>query len=133
MPKTARELPREVDAEGAHLLLTRDNYTYIDVREPDEHEEGRPAGAVNVPFAGDEVSFVARMQARFAPDAKLVVGCQSGRRSRRAVSALRTAGFTDVVDCRTGWDGSRGVFGELREPGWKRMGLPTESGSPTRS
>ncbi len=133
MSKSVRELICEVDAEGAHLLVVRDNYTYIDVREADEHEEGRPAGALNVPLAGDEAAFVERMQARFATDAKLIVGCQSGRRSKRAASALRAAGFTNVVDSRTGWDGSRGVFGELREPGWRRMGLPTESGSPTRS
>ncbi|HEX7665137.1 MAG TPA: rhodanese-like domain-containing protein [Polyangiaceae bacterium] len=133
MPESTQNHSNDVDAEGAHLLVMNEQYTYVDVREPDEFEEGRPASAINVPLAGDPSSFVERMKTRFASDAKVVVGCQSGKRSRRAVSALRDAGFTSVVECRTGWDGIRGAFGELREPGWKRVGLPTESGSPTRS
>jgi hypothetical protein len=36
------------------------------------------------------------------------------------------AGFTRVLDQRAGWDGKRGPFGEISEPGWSRAGLPTE-------
>lgn len=117
-----------------YALLTRAEYTYIDVRDADEFDEGRPAGAINFPFsASASASFVAAMRDRFSCDAKLVVGCNSGKRSLLAARALIENGFADVVECRTGWDGTRGVFGELIEPGWRRVGLPTESGSPTRS
>ncbi len=114
-------------------LISCAEYTYIDIRDVDEFEEGRPAGAIHFSFSAmDAASFVAAIRARFSVDSKLVVGCNSGKRSQLAARALAESGFTCVLECRTGWDGSRGVFGELIEPGWRRSGLPTESGSPTR-
>jgi rhodanese-related sulfurtransferase len=125
----ARLAPADV-----YVLLTRAEYTYIDVRDADEFDDGRPAGAINFPFsASTSASFVEAMRNRFSSDAKLVVGCNSGKRSLLAARALFENGFTSVIECRTGWDGTRGVFGELIEPGWRRVGLPTENGSPTRS
>lgn len=110
-------------------LLTRAEYTYIDVRESDEFEEGRPAGAINFPFsASTPAAFVEKIRERFSSASKLIIGCNSGKRSQLAARALVENGFTDVLECRTGFDGSRGVFGELIEPGWRRVGLPTENG-----
>lgn len=120
---------RRVDARHAHALISCGKYIYVDVRDRDEFEEGRPAGAVNVPLDDESGEpFASRMEKRFGKSAPVVVGCRSGKRSARAVAELDAAGFTDVVECRTGFDGTRGVFGELREPGWKREGLPTERG-----
>jgi rhodanese-related sulfurtransferase len=117
-----------------YFLLTHAGYTYIDVRDADEFEEGRPAGALNFPFsANDCARFVDAIRCRFQADSKLVVGCNSGKRSRLAARALVENGFRSIAECRTGWDGTRGIFGELIEPGWRRTGLPTENGSPTRS
>ena len=117
-----------------YVLLTRAGYTYIDVRDADEFEEGRPAGALNFPFATNEPArFVDAIRSRFHANSKLVVGCNSGKRSKLAAQALVENGFQSIVLCRTGWDGTRGIFGELIEPGWRRTGLPTENGSPTRS
>ena len=112
-------------------------YTYVDVRTVEEFADGHPAGAVNVPIAlsgpggmeGNE-SFVSVMKAAFATDAKIVVGCKAGGRSLRAAQILLGEGFTNVVDQRAGWDGARTAFGQL-EPGWSRVGLPTEAGQPT--
>jgi rhodanese-related sulfurtransferase len=124
LPSQGRLAPTDV-----YDLLTRAEYTYIDVRDPDEFEEGRPAGAINVPFSSSALaSFVEKIRGRFSPASKLVVGCNSGKRSQLAARALLENGFTCVVECRTGFDGSRGVFGELIEPGWRRVGLPTENG-----
>ncbi|MEO8878297.1 MAG: rhodanese-like domain-containing protein [Polyangiaceae bacterium] len=124
----------QVDAEGAYDLVRRQRYIYVDVRESDAFDDGRPAGAVSIPFSAEAVDeFVAAARARFELDAKLVVGCNSGKRSPIATHALIAAGFVDVIENRTGWDGTRGPFGELREPGWRRAGFPTESGSPTHS
>jgi rhodanese-related sulfurtransferase len=128
------ESPLQIGPEATQRLLLREGYAYLDVREPDAFEEGRPAGAINIAFSTDgEAHFVDAVRSRFEVNAKLVVGCNSGKRSKLAVSALVRAGFIDVVECRTGWDGTRGPFGELREPGWRRTGLPTERGLPTRS
>ena len=115
--------PKKVSPAEAHAMMG-EGYTYVDVRTPAEFAEGRPAGAVNVPLAAD---FVAQMSARFAKDAKLVVGCKSGGRSARAAAALAQAGYTDVLDQRAGFDGARNPFGQLTEPGWSRAGLPVET------
>jgi rhodanese-related sulfurtransferase len=111
-------------------------WTYVDVRTVEEFEDGHPQGAVNVPIAlsgpgGMEPNpdFVRVMKAAFAADAKLVVGCKAGGRSMRAAQILLGEGFTNIVDQRAGWDGARNNFGQL-EPGWSRVGLPTETGTP---
>jgi rhodanese-related sulfurtransferase len=70
------------------------------------------------------------MKKLFATDAKLVVGCKAGGRSRRAAEALTAAGFTNVVDQKAGWDGVRDAFGALKEPGWSPSNLPSETSTP---
>src|SRR5262245_19845559 len=102
-----------------------EGYTYIDVRSAAAFAAGRPAGARNVPYGPD---FAARVGESFSKDSPLVIGCRSGVTSVRAAHALLGAGFTRVVEQRAGWDGSRGTFGELLEPGWSRSSLPTEVG-----
>lgn len=105
----------------AHAKMKDDGFTYVDVRTEDEFAAGHPTDAINVPFDPD---FVATMSKRFAKDAPLIVGCKMGGRSARAAAALVEAGFTRVLDQRAGFDGTRGTFGELVEPGWSRCGLP---------
>lgn len=113
------------------LALLGEGYTYVDVRTESEFAEGHPEGAVNVPWNVDgpidpvkNEAFLPTMEARFAKDAKIVVGCKAGARSAAASEALVAAGFTRIVDQRAGWDGRRGTFGEIVEPGWRRAGLP---------
>jgi len=108
-----------------------EGFTYVDVRTPDEFAEGHPALAVNVPSmragAGGmepDPDFLPTMERRFARDAALIVGCKMGGRSARARELLVAAGFTRVLDQRAGWDGTRGSFGEIVEPGWSRTDLP---------
>jgi rhodanese-related sulfurtransferase len=107
----------------AHDKMTREGYAYVDVRTPEEFAAGRPAGAINIPI-GD--GFVEAVLSRFAKDAPLVLGCRTGNRSLRAANMLLAAGFTRVLEQRAGFDGARGPFGEISEPGRKQQGLPTE-------
>ena len=113
------------------LDLMNAGYMYLDVRTPAEFAEGHPKGAINVPLhvrgEGTEIErpeFVAEVCEKFPSDAKIVVGCRSGNRSRRAYDLLSVLGFGDVKEQRAGFDGVRGPFGEVTEPGWKRLGLP---------
>ncbi len=127
-----RKSPQEVDA------LVRDHgYVHVDVRTEAEWSAGHPAGALNVPsmLAGpsgmvENPDFVPVMTALFAKDARLVLGCKTGRRSLNAARALLAAGFTDVVDQRAGFEGARDPFGKVVEPGWAAAGLPTEKETP---
>lgn len=118
-----------ISPEEAFAKMQDEGFTYVDVRTADEFVDGHPRGAVNVPV-GD--GFVDAMRARFASDTPLIVGCKAGGRSARAQSALLGAGFTRVLDQGAGWDGTRGAFGEIREPGWSRVGLPCEPAESAR-
>jgi rhodanese-related sulfurtransferase len=131
MTEIKRISPREASEKLA------EGWTYVDVRTIEEFEAGHPAGAVNVPLMHGgsggmtpNSDFLAVMQGAFSPDAKIVVGCKAGGRSLRAAQALATAGFTNIVDQRAGWEGARGPFGQLTEPGWAPEGLPTSKGRP---
>lgn len=114
-----------------------ESFIYVDVRTEDEFAAGHPEGAFNVPVMNAGASgmepnpdFVSVMERSFVKDAALIVGCKMGGRSARAARALIEAGFTRVLDQRAGWDGTKGPFGELLEPGWSRVSLPTETGHP---
>jgi rhodanese-related sulfurtransferase len=132
------EVPRISPAE-AHAKMNDEGFTYVDVRTEEEFVAGHPERAVNVPWlvpgapgaAGmvPNPEFLPVMERAFAKDAPLIVGCKAGARSARAAQALVDAGFSRVVDQRAGWDGARGAFGELTEPGWSRAALPTAAGS----
>lgn len=98
-----------------------EGFVYVDVRTAAELVAGFPEGARHVPL---DDAFVATMQATFARDQKLVVGCAAGVRSLRAVAQLVDAGFTHVVDQRAGFLGVKDAFGRTLEPGWSACGLP---------
>jgi len=122
---------RRVSPAEAHDLV-QGGHVYVDVRSEPEFADGHPEGAINVPWMRMGPSgmipnegFLATMRARFAKDAPIVVGCKAGGRSLRAAQALVDDGYTAVVDQRAGWDGARDAFGQITEPGWSRVGLPT--------
>lgn len=64
----------------------------LDVRSPKEYKSGHIPGSHNVPLQviGDVADLAANK------DAKLFVYCQSGARSRQAVSALKSMGYANV-------------------------------------
>src|SRR6185369_17046470 len=99
MSQPAAPVVRITPAE-AHNKMIHDGFTYVDVRTPEEFAEGRPAGAINVPF---DDAFVDAMEKAFPKDARLIIGCQAGRQSLRAARALVTVGFTHVVEQRAGF------------------------------
>jgi rhodanese-related sulfurtransferase len=130
------DIERVSPEEARDLLESASGYTYVDVRSEPEFDRGHPPGALNVPFMCrgpvglvPNTEFVSVMLAAFERNARLLLGCQSGNRSRKAVAALAAAGFTELRELRTGWDGSRDAFGRL-EPGWSKVGLPVETGFP---
>jgi rhodanese-related sulfurtransferase len=124
MSKTAT--PGEVKA------LLAEGYVYVDVRTEAEFAAGHPEGAINVPVSFKGVAnpdFVPVLERALGKDSKIVLGCQSGPRSRRAAGALEAAGFTDIVEMPAGIAGSRDEFGRPLA-GWVACGLPMEAGAP---
>jgi rhodanese-related sulfurtransferase len=124
--------PRITPLEAARHLR-EDGYAYLDVRTVEEFELGHPSGAFNVPWllkrgdAQPNPHFVQVVQAKFPLQRGLVVGCQSGNRSRGATAALIAGGYEHVLEQRAGYGGEKDAFGKLVEPGWERAGLPTET------
>ena len=123
---------QRISPQDAQRLILTQGYTYVDVRSIPEYEAGHPCGAVNVPLlhrgpAGmtPNPDFLGVVEGAFAKDAKLVVGCQGGGRSQRAADALIRAGYTQVVEQRAGFGGSRDPV----EAGWQSAGLPVEAGA----
>jgi len=110
--------------EAAEKLA--EGWVYVDVRDELDFEEGHPRGAINVPYTRHEERFVEQVRARTGAK-KLVLGCKSGIVSVHAAEMLARAGY-EVVEQRAGFDGSRGTFGQLEEPGWARLGLPIDTG-----
>jgi rhodanese-related sulfurtransferase len=114
----------------------REGFVYVDVRNEMEFERGHPEGAYNVPLVvqtdfGPEPNelFVETVAKHFALEAKLIIACAAGNRSAKAMLILGDAGFTNLVEQKAGFNGSRDPFGR-KIPGWRELGLPVETGQP---
>jgi rhodanese-related sulfurtransferase len=119
---------RVTTAEAAQLLQAR-SHAYLDVRSEQEFELGHVPNAVNIPWriglaGGPNPDFLRHVSARFPRHQPLVVGCQSGQRSRLACELLWQQGFETVLEHAAGIAGLRDAFGQLIETGWERAGLP---------
>lgn len=98
---------REVDTAGAQALIDNDNAIVLDVREPDEFEQGALAGAIHIPRGHLEAQIENRVTDH---DAKVVVYCAGGVRSAFAAKTLGELGYTDVVSMDGG-------FGKWKDDG----------------
>ena len=124
---------KEITPQQAHDTLSADpTVVYIDVRSEREFANGHPAGAVNIPVAFPDpargmmanADFVKVVQANFAHDKKIIVGCQAGPRSTRAAGMLLEAGYQDISNLLGGFGGMRDQMGTVIAPGWSASGLP---------
>jgi len=127
----------DISATDANALLAADDsITYLDVRTVGEFSESHPKGASNIPIfvANDagaferNVDFLSVVGKNFDKSAKIIVGCRSGSRSKKAQRAMIDAGFTNVVNMLGGFFGKRSVVGKTIIEGWSQLDLPTESG-----
>jgi rhodanese-related sulfurtransferase len=131
----------QIDPKRAHLLM-QSGHTYLDVRTIEEYAAGHPAGAVNIPaFVRDSFGqmilspdFLPVVQANFAPEAPLALGCMSGHRSMRACELLARAGYSNLANVAGSFGGAKDPFGRVLAPGWVQEGLPVETeGTPGAS
>jgi rhodanese-related sulfurtransferase len=125
---------KSVSPSEAQALLA-EGAVYVDVRSEPEFEAGHPPGALNIPLLHAGIGgmtpnpeFAEVMQRCFGRGEQLIMGCRSGQRSLRAGEMLVAAGYLDVSNLFTGWEGSRDAFGQMT-PGWRLAGLPVEAGS----
>jgi len=90
---------REVDPREVAARL--DHYTLLDVREPDEYEQGALPGAVHVPRGQLEFAIESRLADKGAP---IAVYCAGGTRSAFAAKTLQDLGYGDVASIAGGFN-----------------------------
>jgi molybdopterin/thiamine biosynthesis adenylyltransferase/rhodanese-related sulfurtransferase len=92
---------REVDTSGAAEEMVRPDTVTLDVREPDEYEQGALSGAVHIARGHLESQIEAKV-----PDhsAHIVIYCAGGNRSAFAADTLTQLGYTDVASMTGGFN-----------------------------
>jgi len=92
---------REVDTAEADELRRRPGAVVLDVREPDEYEQGAIPGAVHIPRGTLESTVENRITDKSAP---VIIHCASGVRSAFAAKTLSEMGYQDVVSVTGGFN-----------------------------
>ena len=95
----AKQAVREVEPSDVAARL--DYYRTLDVREPDEYEQGAVPGAVHIPRGTLEFAVESRLTDKHAP---IAVYCAGGVRSAFAAKTLQDLGYTDVVSVIGGFN-----------------------------
>jgi rhodanese-related sulfurtransferase len=100
-----------VSATQATQLINREDALVVDVREPGEYAAGHILGAKNIPLerATAGAGEIAKKKSR-----PLIVYCETGDRSAKALAALKAQGFTRAFNLSGGING------------WRQAGLPVE-------
>ena len=91
---------RETDPAGAEEMLA-EGAVLLDVREPDEYEQGAIPGSVHIPRGNLEPNVENRLSDK---DARVVVMCAGGVRSAFAAQTLQEMGYGDVVSMDGGFN-----------------------------
>jgi rhodanese-related sulfurtransferase len=102
-----------VDPATAVQLMNREKAVVVDVCETDEFVAGHVAGSKNVPLADLEKKLAGVVKNKTLP---LILVCQSGARSSRAVAVAKQLGFEQA----------QSLAGGLAA--WRAANLPVERG-----
>jgi molybdopterin/thiamine biosynthesis adenylyltransferase/rhodanese-related sulfurtransferase len=98
--KATKAQIREVDTAEAEALVAQ-GAVLLDVREPDEYEQGAIPGSVHIPRGHLESQIENRVPEH---DRTLVVMCAGGTRSAFAAKTLGELGYSDVVSVEGGFN-----------------------------
>ena len=92
---------REVDTAAAEQAVAEPGAVALDVREPEEYDQGALPGAVHIPRGHLESQIENRVADHDTP---LVVYCAGGTRSAFAADTLAQLGYTNVVSVVGGFN-----------------------------
>ena len=90
----------EVLEKQQYLALVKKGYAVIDVRTPEEYEEGHIGGAKNINVKSE--AFVTEIE-KFSKSDTILVYCRSGRRSLYAAQVMVSFGFQKIYDLEGGF------------------------------
>ncbi|MFM7525504.1 MAG: molybdopterin-synthase adenylyltransferase MoeB [Actinomycetota bacterium] len=97
----------EIDTAGAADRIARGGVAVLDVREPDEYEQGALADVVHIPRGHLEAQVESRLIDKQTP---VIVYCAGGVRSAFAAKTLQELGYASVVSMAGG-------FGKWKDEG----------------
>ncbi|MEY4166175.1 MAG: putative molybdopterin synthase sulfurylase MoeB [Actinomycetota bacterium] len=102
----------EIDTSAAADTLSAGGVSLLDVREPDEYDQGAIPGAVHIPRGHLEAQVEAKLSDKSQP---VVVYCAGGVRSAFAADTLQALGYTNVLSMAGG-------FGKWKDEGrpWRK-------------
>ena len=86
---------RITSGEARLLMESGEPYILLDVRTEAEFERSHIPGAILFPYTEISQGALAELQ---DPEARILLYCQTGRRSQSAAEALSALGFTHVYD-----------------------------------
>lgn len=90
----------EIETDAMPALLA-DGATVLDVREPQEYEQGAISGSIHIARGNLESQIEARITDK---DKRIAVVCASGVRSAFAAKTLAELGYRDVVSMKGGFN-----------------------------
>ena len=134
MLAAAKAEVREIEPVEAEATIAAGPAVVLDVREPDEYEQGALPDAVHIPRGTLETSIEGRI-----PDksSKVVVYCAGGTRSAFAAKTMQELGYTDVLSVIGGfnrwkdegrtWSAPRSLTPEQRNRYQRHLLLPEVS------
>jgi len=99
--QTKAEIREITPAEADTRRVSESGTVFLDVREPDEFDQGAIPGAVFIPRGHLEAQVEGRIPDR---DTSVVVFCAGGVRSAFATKTLGELGYTDVVSMAGGFN-----------------------------
>jgi rhodanese-related sulfurtransferase len=102
-----------LDPTGAVMLINREKAVVVDVCEPAEFAAGHVGGAKNIPLNQLEAKLAGTVKNKALP---LILVCQSGARSNRAVAIAK----------KLGYEQAQSLGGGLAS--WRAANLPVEKG-----
>lgn len=99
----AKENVKESPCSEIHEKLKASGSLLIDVREPDEYNQGHIAGAINIPrgLLEFKISNEPALQELNRP---IIVYCKTSGRAALAAVAMQTMGFRSVTSLAGGYD-----------------------------
>jgi len=100
-----------LEPAAAVQLINREKAVVVDVCQPDEFAQGHIVGSRNIPLADLEAKLAGTVKNKSLP---LILVCQSGMRSGRAVAIAKKLGFEQA----------QSLAGGLQA--WKTATLPVE-------
>lgn len=98
--KEAKSEIDEITTEEAEKLIS-DDWLVLDVREPDEYEQGAIASSIHIPRGNLESSIEGVLPER---NTKIIAMCAGGARSAFAAQTLQNLDYSNVVSMKGGFN-----------------------------